>query len=540
MSGVTPNGIRYPDGASKAKNLGPELQQMAEDIDRFIDEQIAGEAPEFQRQARAAVVLAIAEQELINQTQLNAADEALRTRILAEIDEADYIRHDEPIAPQLSDGVLWAAEDARRRRYLAVQESGLVSAPVGTITPYAGVSAPAGILAGTFDPVRRRFYQDAIGLDGKFLPSTVADLARRIGGGSAARTAPVLVTGSAGSAQRDTETAVHARALFRMPARARRARIHVRNYNDREAVAFGSVAATSFYLGAPARVAGEPAPSFAAAPLQILTARNITGAAETVGEWFDVPATGLLMLAYGYTATGDTHLGMAGGWRSTAPADVAQQTPATAMTAAKTLPLDIWFEVELPADVRIIATITDSHGLASNSETPLIDAFTERWAAAAGVALMPHSNHGSSLANWADPTQWKWQKYAGLSRPDAALILVGSNTIFGGTSLAQSQADFAAVVNTVRQVLCDTVAAGTMFARQAASTDAARDQVRRDYNTWLLGLPAGIVNTFDIARAIEDPATSNPVLPLAGMLTADNTHLTRRGHGRAAAALSTV
>lgn len=45
MSGVTPNNIRYPDGASKAKNLGPELKQMAEDIDRFIDVQLDPEGP---------------------------------------------------------------------------------------------------------------------------------------------------------------------------------------------------------------------------------------------------------------------------------------------------------------------------------------------------------------------------------------------------------------------------------------------------------------------------------------------------------------
>lgn len=38
MGGVTPHGIRYPDGASKAKNLGPELKTMAEDIgDVFTD-----------------------------------------------------------------------------------------------------------------------------------------------------------------------------------------------------------------------------------------------------------------------------------------------------------------------------------------------------------------------------------------------------------------------------------------------------------------------------------------------------------------------
>lgn len=36
MGGVTPHGIRYPDGASKAKNLGPELKLMAEDIDTYI------------------------------------------------------------------------------------------------------------------------------------------------------------------------------------------------------------------------------------------------------------------------------------------------------------------------------------------------------------------------------------------------------------------------------------------------------------------------------------------------------------------------
>lgn len=45
MTGVTPHGIRYPDGASKAKNLGPELQQMAEDIDGFIDDQLDPNGP---------------------------------------------------------------------------------------------------------------------------------------------------------------------------------------------------------------------------------------------------------------------------------------------------------------------------------------------------------------------------------------------------------------------------------------------------------------------------------------------------------------
>ncbi len=39
MSGITNGGIRYPDGATKAKNLGPELKTMAEDLDKYVEQQ---------------------------------------------------------------------------------------------------------------------------------------------------------------------------------------------------------------------------------------------------------------------------------------------------------------------------------------------------------------------------------------------------------------------------------------------------------------------------------------------------------------------
>ncbi|GGF30216.1 hypothetical protein GCM10010922_01460 [Microbacterium sorbitolivorans] len=38
MAGITEHGIRYPDGASKAKNLGPELETFAKDVDKHIDD----------------------------------------------------------------------------------------------------------------------------------------------------------------------------------------------------------------------------------------------------------------------------------------------------------------------------------------------------------------------------------------------------------------------------------------------------------------------------------------------------------------------
>lgn len=45
MAGVTPNGIHYPDGASNAKNLGPELERMANDIDTYIGSYLIPSGP---------------------------------------------------------------------------------------------------------------------------------------------------------------------------------------------------------------------------------------------------------------------------------------------------------------------------------------------------------------------------------------------------------------------------------------------------------------------------------------------------------------
>lgn len=59
MTGVTTNGIRYPDGASAAKNLGSELQTMAEDVDRFVDQQLDASSERFQQEAEEAVAVAL-------------------------------------------------------------------------------------------------------------------------------------------------------------------------------------------------------------------------------------------------------------------------------------------------------------------------------------------------------------------------------------------------------------------------------------------------------------------------------------------------
>lgn len=63
MSGVTEHGIRYPDGASKAKNLGPELETFAKDVDKHIDDRTsaAGIGPIVRDVAEEAVEKELAE-----------------------------------------------------------------------------------------------------------------------------------------------------------------------------------------------------------------------------------------------------------------------------------------------------------------------------------------------------------------------------------------------------------------------------------------------------------------------------------------------
>ncbi|MGX9346388.1 SGNH/GDSL hydrolase family protein [Microbacterium sp. KNMS] len=65
MGGVTAHGIRYPDGTSKAKNLGPELKTMAEDIDRvYTDTTDGGVLHELVEDIAEQVVPPIAQAEV--------------------------------------------------------------------------------------------------------------------------------------------------------------------------------------------------------------------------------------------------------------------------------------------------------------------------------------------------------------------------------------------------------------------------------------------------------------------------------------------
>lgn len=86
MAGVTPNGIHYPDGASKAKNLGPELQQMAEDIDTYIGSYLQPNGPIRQ------VVIDIAEDVVADLVPPAVADEVDRLDLIKGPGPEDSLR----------------------------------------------------------------------------------------------------------------------------------------------------------------------------------------------------------------------------------------------------------------------------------------------------------------------------------------------------------------------------------------------------------------------------------------------------------------
>lgn len=518
MTGVTPNGIHYPDGASKAKNLGPELKQMAEDIDGFIDSQIDAENPTFialaQAAAEAAVATEIEEHDLASEGYVDSA--------LYEI---------EPLLPRKADGVVWAAPDAKRRDLIGVRDDGVAFAPGGMDTPFAGEPIPdshAGIVRGTWDEVRRRYFQDAIGPDGRFLQSTVDDIASRIGsGGGGVKSAPLALTCAAGGTVVDTATARTVRYPLQVPVSSERFRVHLANRNDRTGTLYpGAVSFTGLWWGEAAYVAGEMNGAMATAPVALHAAFvTPSNGSEWVSPWFDrdVAEGRNYLLSAGYSnAAGQTnHAGQGGAFMSTDPADASALAPA--LSRVQQSPFDVWIEFEIPGDVPIIACLGDSLTAGTAATLPVHDSWPMPYAAMHKVWPAHFAHHGSDMAGWTSGDDWRWTKYGDIDY-DAVIWALAGNDISGGIDVATAKARFAALHPKVVNFLSSRIFLATIMPRNNWSP--AIESVRVAYNEWLFQRPLGAEAVVDFAKSVE---ASIGVLR-ADYVSADGVHLRTIGY----------
>lgn len=199
MGGVTPNGIRYPDGTSKAKNLGPELKTMAEDIDGWVGSHLDPNGPlrDVIEDITDDLVPPLVEQELTDARIVRFGDPAIPEEGQFP-DNPAYALRELDAAGKMTRGI-YSSDGTQYLPLARVDELKLAaSAVVGWGPIGSGVAFSVTDAAGRMSDL-------SIGDDGRFMPHVIQNIVDAIGGdaGGAVGYDIVICFGQSNSAEAD-------------------------------------------------------------------------------------------------------------------------------------------------------------------------------------------------------------------------------------------------------------------------------------------------------------------------------------------------
>jgi lysophospholipase L1-like esterase len=368
---------------------------------------------------------------------------------------------------------------------------------------------------------------------------------KEIGAGAAA--APTKLVGTAltlsGDQTTNTVTTDYGgRLLLDYGVTIPRWRVHIRNYNTRDGVAFtGALNLAGLILGEAELSNGAPTGRYIAGTTTTLQGAAVTAAdgSDWVSNWFGTPldSSKKYMLGYGFTAAaGQTvHRGMGPIWNlAGGSADIAN---AAIYGSRSTLPpLDLWLECEVPASTPVKGVIGDSLSVGHSSTSPVHDSYLAMYCRTVGALPVFWAASGDTLANFADGTKTKATRYDGMARPDVVYMAMGGNDIFGSnTDLATTQALLTETLKVVRAHMSSNIVLCSVWPR--LDTAAAAEDVRQAWNNWLeTTLPGGASMYIDTAALLASSA--NPrVIDTKWTASGGNIHLSTAGYGRVAARL---
>jgi predicted RNA-binding protein with PUA-like domain len=367
---------------------------------------------------------------------------------------------------------------------------------------------------------------------------------KEIGGSSTA--APTKLVGTAltlsGDQTTNTVTTDYGgRLLLDYGVTIPRWRVHIRNYNLRDGVAFpGALSLVGLILGEAEISNGAPTGRYVAGTTTTLQGAATTPAdgSEWVSNWFGTPLDSAkkYMLGYGFTAaSGQTvHRGMGPIWNLAGGSAVIAD--AAVYGSRSTLPpLDIWIECEVPATTRVKGVIGDSLSVGHSSTSPVHDSFLAAHCRAVGALPVFWAASGDTLANFASATATKATRYDGMAKPDVVFMALGGNDIFGSsTDLATTQALLAETLKVVRAKMTTNIVFSAVWPR-LDSASAAED-VRQAYNDWLATtLPSGASLYLDTAAPIT--AAGGRLVDTKWTASGGNIHLSTAGYARVGAVL---
>lgn len=347
------------------------------------------------------------------------------------------------------------------------------------------------------------------------------------------RLAPIALTTSTGAGLgTESRTSQAVRLPLHYAPLIRRWRVHVRNGNDVTGVSTGSpVNLTGLWFGP-----GWDG-TFFLAPTQIHGEVTIpSGGGEWVSPWINTPIGGgqRMMLSAGLTNSAGTNAINPGGcWRNTygEGASTAGNTSGAGYVAARWAPLNWWVEVEVGADVPVIAAWGDSNTAGTGTSFPVNDSWLSQYAYAVGGIPMHVAYPGTAMFQWASDSERRWTRFANF-RADAVIHFMGQNDLASTLPLAEMQTRYNATVELLKAKVSPNLYLATITPSGRKTPD--QNTVRREYETWLRTLPGGARDLFEFGQTLSTDDTT-----IADSFdSGDQLHFNTAGHTALAAAIT--
>lgn len=337
---------------------------------------------------------------------------------------------------------------------------------------------------------------------------------------------------------------------FRLSTGTKRVRVHIANYNDASNVGYTVPDLTlnrRIYVGRH-RVAvdGVLTGQFSVTPVALTpNTMALPGSSEVVTDWVDIDLQAgieyLLSLSF-YNPSGAQYAsGMGWTWRSAATGDADVVGPIAGQASSLKCPFSVWLEVEVANTVPVVGHLGDSLLVGREADYALHDSYAVKHATAQGVMPRIYGIAGSRMTDWiGTPNAPKWKRFQDLPAPDACVIELGSNDLFDfrtdtAGALTEMKSRLEQLVRLARTNISQNIYFATIMPRNVGSSTPAINQVRRDYNDYLMTLPHGALGCFDFSQAVEDRA--NPDRIANYLVSGDGVHLLTGGYARMASAI---
>lgn len=353
-------------------------------------------------------------------------------------------------------------------------------------------------------------------------------------GGAGVKLAAVALTTS-GPIAISTQTAVHGRVPIKIAVDAYRYRFHFRNYNYRMWTSYpGSLSFLGATIGEAILDGGEVTHNFKSTPESILgplTTNVNAGIWSTPWVNKTMKNNTPYLMGYAYNSPAQNNFAsVGGGWLSSDTSELGSATATMAKTTQ--LPLDIWMEVEVDADTRIIAYLGDSLTAGVSADLPVYDSWANRHALKQGALPLLYGFSGDGFGGYVNAAQPKLTKWAHLPRPNVLINALGSNNIFQGNEIPTIKTQMKTALDLVTAVTTTNLYHATILPRYEAH--AAYEANRKLWNEYLqTDLPYNAVATFEAAEKFVD--LTGDLLDVKWGASSTDFHLKRSGYARYAA-----